>query len=373
VTGLEPPLAWTLSEFIAANTASAVLVPSNPTNILISGAFYLNFLTGFTKYTVLPSVIPAILLYPILLFMFKTAYPRSIPAKIIPPDVNPKSALIDPSGAIFHSVLMLVTLAVLVGTSFVPNEAVSVWMVTLPAGLISVARDVVVDFVRHNPGKQRKSPEPSPEIPPSGKATLEGADTPPPQETEKYPPRSLSREPRTVSSSLRRLEHRFPITSTTLSRLPIPILPFAMGMFILVRALLQRGWIDVFANGFAKACTSPAKATFFFGFMTVILCPFCGTNIGTTILMVEILRTPHFATKDPLIIKAAIYAVALGSNLGAFSVTFTGSLAGLLWRGILKQKGIVVTSTQFAMFNLIPVVFTTTLACAIILGEVYWF
>jgi Na+/H+ antiporter NhaD/arsenite permease-like protein len=365
-----------LAEFIAANTASAILVPSNPTNVLVSGAFRLNFLTGFTKYTLLPSVIPAIALFPVLLITFKSVYPRSIPPQIISPDVNPRAALIDPAGAIFHSTLMLITLAVLVGTSFVPDEAVSVWMVTLPAGVIAICRDVVTDWVRDKEKRKAKSPATTP-TEGEGPAKLEGVDTPPPIPTQQtfvsFPPSHFPPERQTLSSFVRFLAHRFPITSTTMSRLPIPILPFAMGMFILVQSLLERGWVDVIARGFARACTTPATTTFFIGYMTVILCPFCGTNIGTTILMVEILRTPYFTAKDPQILKAAIYAVALGSNLGAFSVTFTGSLAGLLWKGLLKQKGIIVTPWQFAIFNLVPVVLTTTLACAIILGEIHWF
>lgn len=36
-TGITEPRAWTMSQFIAANIASAALVSSNPTNILIAG------------------------------------------------------------------------------------------------------------------------------------------------------------------------------------------------------------------------------------------------------------------------------------------------------------------------------------------------
>ena len=69
----------------------------------------------------------------------------------------------------------------------------------------------------------------------------------------------------------------------------------------------------------------------------------------------------------------AIYAVALGSNLGAFSYTFAGSLAGLLWRALLKDKGVHVSQMKFALVYAIPLVWQTTLACAIIVGQLYWF
>lgn len=45
VAGIAPPTAWIFMEFIAANVASAVLVSSNPTNVLLAQAFELNFLT----------------------------------------------------------------------------------------------------------------------------------------------------------------------------------------------------------------------------------------------------------------------------------------------------------------------------------------
>ena len=45
---------------------------------------------------------------------------------------------------------------------------------------------------------------------------------------------------------------------------------------------------------------------------------------------------------DPKERDAAIYSLAIGSNYGAFMFTICASLAGLLWRDILKQKGIHV-------------------------------
>lgn len=142
-TGLEPS-AWVFSEFMAANTASAVLVSSNPTNILITGSFGLNFLTGFTKWTILPSLVPAALNYPVILAMFWNRIPKTL----TPLTDDPWSKLRDRVGAIFLSLLLLVTVAVLVGTSFVPNHAVEVWMVTAPAGILGFLWDLGSDWFR---------------------------------------------------------------------------------------------------------------------------------------------------------------------------------------------------------------------------------
>jgi Na+/H+ antiporter NhaD/arsenite permease-like protein len=63
----------------------------------------------------------------------------------------------------------------------------------------------------------------------------------------------------------------------------------------------------------------------------------------------------------------------MGSNIGAFSYTFAGSLAGLLWRGLLSDKGVEVSQWKFAKVNFIPLLMQITVSSAIVLGEVYWF
>jgi Na+/H+ antiporter NhaD/arsenite permease-like protein len=404
------PEAWIFSEFMAANTASAVLVSSNPTNILIAGSFSLNYLTEFTKWTILPSIVPAILTYPILMVMFW----NKIPKTLTPLEDDPWLKLRDKPGAIVLSILMLVTVSVLVGTSFVPGHAVQVWMVTMPAGVLAFLFNVASDWWNFrnekrivyeqandpaadhttvdgdrdksggvdrssadalrdniNSSDERHSDGGGKELVDLALPTL---DTRPPQ---KHP--AAARERTTLVSVARRLAHRFPGTSRTLVRLPLPLLPFAMCEFILVRGLEQRGWIGVFAHGFAHACTTPARTVFFMGFVSAaFLCPLTGTNIGATIILVEIMRDAAFsgspaALRDPRILRAAIYSVAMGSNIGAFSYTFAGSLAGLLWRQLLADKDIHVSQLKFALVNAVPLLMQITTASAIVLGELYWF
>ena len=450
-TGLDPT-AWIFAEFMAANTASAVLVSSNPTNILITGSFGLNYLTGFTKWTILPSLIPAALNYPILLAMFW----KKIPKTLTPLTDDPWSKLRDKTGAFFLSGLMLVTVAVLVGTSFVPGHGAEVWMITAPAGVTAFLYNVVTDFMHPEIGteivrqqsrdsrpqrptstrtvsrgsrnsvpyqskvvplgptdaeKGRDLPAPetaesqhtsrSPTLPaddeekaapkqeplddstsPSSQIPANDEPSPePPSKSKSHPPKpspTPSSKP-TFLSLLKTLATRFPSTAHTLTLLPIPLLPFAMAEFILVRGLAQRGWITVFAHGFSRACTSPAATVYFFSFVSAaFLCPLAGTNIGATIILVEIMRDPIFmksvhVTRDPRVMQAAIYSVAMGSNIGAFSYTFAGSLAGLLWRGLLADKGVVVSQWRFASVNLLPLLMQIVVSGAIVLGEVYWF
>lgn len=68
VAGISPPDAWIWAEFVAANISSAVLVSSNPTNLVIASGFGVDFIT-YTAYMVLPAFgsavggLVAILLY----------------------------------------------------------------------------------------------------------------------------------------------------------------------------------------------------------------------------------------------------------------------------------------------------------------------
>lgn len=63
--------------------------------------------------------------------------------------------------------------------------------------------------------------------------------------------------------------------------------------------------------------------------------------------------------------------MALGVNYGAFSLAFSGALAGLLWRDILSKKHIHVGNIEFARVNLPMIVFTMIVGSCALLGEVW--
>lgn len=63
--------------------------------------------------------------------------------------------------------------------------------------------------------------------------------------------------------------------------------------------------------------------------------------------------------------------MAIGLNYGAFSVSFSASLAGLLWRDILKRKHIHVSSLSFARYNLPIIIVAMIVGCTVLVGEVY--
>jgi Na+/H+ antiporter NhaD/arsenite permease-like protein len=96
---IDHPRAWIHAQFAVANIGSAILVSSNPTNLVLASAFSIKFV-HYTYNMIVPVVITAIALFPFLLFVLWTDE-ALIPRKIamvtlqdLPPDnekdrVNP--------------------------------------------------------------------------------------------------------------------------------------------------------------------------------------------------------------------------------------------------------------------------------------------
>ncbi|KAA1476467.1 hypothetical protein DENSPDRAFT_853693 [Dentipellis sp. KUC8613] len=428
MSGITPPTAWIFAQFIAANMASAVLVSSNITNLVLAGAFSLSFIT-YSSSLILPFLAAALLIYPFLvlvLFRSSDLIPRAIDlpsddsadANIGVSINNPSAALVDRHGAVFGCVLLVLTLGVLVGTSTI---GLPVWEVTVPPAVIIFCRDLWHDWKRYRASRTARGAEsgngrPRPlggidsvnveEMRVAEQAEDQAARSPqeePVRHTESKPrklegtvieleavapQRSASvlpgpsasivsgKPPRTASSvlSLDPLVEMFPTVHSIATRLPIALLPFSFLMFILVQGLASKGWIEIFA-GWWEAWVSKTGVVGAVAGMAVgsgLLCNICGTNIGTTILLARTLQYWVSSSQPRALIRyASIYALALGSNYGAFTLTFSASLAGLLWRDILRQKGIQVRRVQFAVLNMGPFVLATAASSAVLIGQAY--
>ncbi|EED85293.1 predicted protein, partial [Postia placenta Mad-698-R] len=370
------PTAWIFAQFAAANMASVVLVSSNPTNLVLSGAFALSF-TTYTAHSILPFLGAAALVYPVLVFLFRSTdlVPRAID---VDADNDVGAALVDKQGAVVGSALLLVTLGVLVGTSTI---GVPVWEVTVPPAVLMLLRDIHHDWSRGRTvvASRRRS------VPP-GSASNDATSARNQLELREIPSQPSMPEPcRSPAQSITlqavfdrsrtRLSSSFPTVAAIAQRLPIPLLPFAFLMFILVQSLSAQGWVEVLASwwGAWARKTGVMGAIGGMGFVACMFCNVCGTNIGATILLARVLQV-WIASEPGLDLRAregAIYALALGSNYGAFTLTFSASLAGLLWRSILQQKGIRVRPRQFLMLNFPIAITAMTASSAVLLAQVY--
>ncbi|KAG9994184.1 putative arsenite transmembrane transporter protein, partial [Aureobasidium melanogenum] len=458
-SNIDHPRAWMYSQFSIANIASAILVSSNPTNLVLAGAFQIKFIV-YTANMIVPVVVTAIVLFPFLLYVV-FASPQLIPLSIemetlsdeakskkpVNPNIpqakgkepeddeeespeNKELALaeimnpfLDKGGATFGSVVMAVALITLLGIN-AASSAIGehpVFWITLPAATIMFCWDVAYGWrhrkeTREVAGSEKSirsvadmSPNAGSAISPAERDSTndgsrnKGASRYESHETnyshtekldsaldkaideEKTRSRGYDTHDQPTSlvsfiaAKYRWLQETFPTVMAVLGHLPLKLVPFALSMFVLIQGLVTKGWVPVFAYGWDHwvSKTGTIGAIGGMGFLGVILCNFAGTNIGTTILLSRVIQAwqqIHINNGIPITDRtfwATVYAMALGVNYGAFSIAFSASLAGLLWRDILSRKHIHVRRLDFARENIPIIAVAMVVGCAVLVGEVY--
>jgi Na+/H+ antiporter NhaD/arsenite permease-like protein len=389
-TGLEP-VAWLISEFAAANTASMVLFVGNPTNVVICEGFAVNN-AAFTAYTILPFLACSAACYVALMFQFRDA--KHVPPKLSRTGkLDVLSVLHDPVSAIFGSILLLICLIVIIALSFFH---VDVWKVVLPFAVAKFIFDLCWDHYRYKKGPVVQETHKTTSEDPMNAALVRAMSmpsdiersgttssltiTPNANAEAPTPERSSSTlhndnksrdhfpSQRTrFNSAYKSLSAHFPTFMTALPRLPFALIPFAFSQFILIEALSHQGWIDVFAHWLVKATHGQTTPTIWIiGILGVIMCNLSGTNIGATILLTKVVRAADLSSQST---RAAAIALAVASNIGAVSFTFSASLAGLLWKSILMQKEIKMKQRTFAFWNMLPLLAMTGVGLAIVTAE----
>ncbi|KAG2140528.1 uncharacterized protein EDB93DRAFT_1089775 [Suillus bovinus] len=390
-------ISWLMSEFAAANTASMVLFVGNPTNVVICEGFNVNN-AAFTAYTILPFIACSIFCFLALGGQYHSR--KYVPRKLDHvADLDARSVLLDPIGACVGSFMLASALILCLVVSFF---GIDVWKISLPFAVAKFIYDVAWDhyrFVRQIPmlGRGQKGPDAN-EVQ-LDDVMLEGAQTTSDNTSRHrqsviqiptadkvisdsdYSRTSNNRSPPPLSKTSaalwrskgialhKRLHAHFPTFFTALPRLPFALVPFAFSQFILIEALSHQGWIDVFGTWLIRATHGDMyRVIWLIGVLGVFLCNVSGTNIGATILLTKVVNAASPMLSDQTF-RAAAIALAVASNIGAVSFTFSASLAGLLWRGILKQKGIIVKQTTFAYWNALPLVVMTVVGLSVVCAE----
>ena len=240
-----------------------MLVSSNLTNLVLVGAFSISF-TTFTAFMALPFLAAAISTYPVFLVMFRGReyIPHSIDVRGEESAIDPSSVLVDKRGAIFGSALLTVTLGVLVGTSVLK---IPVWQITVPPAVVMLVRDIVHDWYTSHQTSQPESIEMEQTTVTSQMGATEGV--PPPQISQRVQGFWKHFTPSYIAS-------RFPTATTVLKRLPIALVPFALLTFVLVQGLTRKGWVELFAKGWAwwARNTGVVGVTAGMGIVACILC-----------------------------------------------------------------------------------------------------
>lgn len=213
---------------------------------------------------VLPFLAAAIVTYPVFLVLFRGRdyIPPSIDVQGEESAIEPSSVLVDKWGAIFGSVLLTITLGVLVGTSIL---GVPVWQITVPSAVIMFIRDVVYDWHSSRPIPRPESIEMEQRTVTSQMDTT--LDIPPPRVPQNVAGFWAHLTPSYIAS-------RFPTATAVLKRLPILLVPFSLLTFVLVQGLTRKGWVELFANGWAwwARNTGVVGVTAGMGIIACILC-----------------------------------------------------------------------------------------------------
>jgi len=396
------PIPWLMAEFAAANTASMVLFVGNPTNVVICEGFGVNNV-AYSAYTIFPFIACSVFCFAALAAQFHAK--EHVPKRLEKTEeLDPWSVLHDPIAAIVGSIMLGGCLVVIIVVSFF---GVDVWKISLPFAVAKFIFDIGWDHWRdrrgiltrpQEPGSQKTDHKPHsagnvidvekqmntsppqapfataeslsdswgslpPKEPPSG-SMCSGTNAPTPATSSTS---FFGRSRANLASRRAQFDLHFPTFSIALPRLPFALVPFAFSQFILIEALAHQGWIDVFAVWLVRATGRQIYPTIWVvGILGVLLCNLAGTNIGATILLTKVVRAAAFPDQS---LRAAAIALAVASNVGAVSFTFSASLAGLLWRGIIDQKGIHIKQTTFAFWNLLPITVMTAVGLGVVCIE----
>ncbi len=159
----------------------------------------------------------------------------------------------------------------------------------------------------------------------------------------------------TLSLSLRK--QKLTLLWRGLSGMPFEIIPFIIGMFIIVLALDSSG-----ITAIIHTALSPYNDVFTYGYVSFLAANIVN-NIPMSVLFSKILASGSLTS------TAGIYATVIGSNIGAF-LSPVGALAGIMWSNLLRKKGVRISFLRFLKYGAaigIPAISASLLALYIVL------
>ncbi|CAG8505471.1 11223_t:CDS:2 [Diversispora eburnea] len=358
---INPPIAFFISEFMAANIASMTLYIGNPTNVIVSQAYSISFVK-YSAWMLAPTIVSIILAYIFLRIVFRN--PKFIPNYVDPPKRNPREVLKDKFGAILGVILLGLCLIALMATSF---TKIKVWVVTLPFAVASMIKDIIYDLIdrrkirndaQENQEKRKSNTEFNTTIDFSSDRTIVNVDKKDLESdiiAENFENLELELQNEIGESKWHcySFKNIFPTMYSVFIRMPGSLLPFSIGMFILVEALSSLGWIALFARIFSTLTPSYIPAVFVTATISIVLCNLLN-NLPMTVLLTRVIQHPNFSQAEHVTESVKIgclFALVIGSNVGA-CFTVVGALAGLMWDKILRDKKMQIGYWQFLKWNL---------------------
>ncbi|KAJ2159491.1 hypothetical protein GGF46_002987 [Coemansia sp. RSA 552] len=370
-----------IAMFVAANTASMALFIGNPTNIIVAEANDISFLS-YSAWMGLPFLGAAAAGLVVVYIASRNKIAHDIPVDLGSHN-RPRDIIRRKQQAVLGAGILVSCLVALSVSSFF---GVAVWIVTLPFGVAMLVVDAVADLsMTRNSTHPSVVVLPAPpvhtlgsaeaiQMQPCGSAdsvptTIVAASTPEDHTGvgEPFEDRFTRAIQRTNHRCRSVMELRVPTIYAVFQRLPYGIIPFALGMFIIVESLSSQGWTPRLAWALVRICTTTASAVFVVGIITALSCNILN-NLPMSILFSRALQHPIFAQVDGNIRRGAMFALIIGSNVGA-NFTLVGSLAGLMFQRIASQKKRDIGYFRFLRWCAPVMAVQLAVACAILLAE----
>jgi len=374
-----------------------VLLIGNPVNIIVSTANGISF-TEYSNFMVAPAFAGCLVCGGLIYL----AYRKEINVTFSPPEVSPDDSLKDKRGALFHGVILILTRiflgigpsigAIMWITTAVPAVLclfynLAAWplqpkeitsMVESPQIELAISEKSSAPIFIHLPKKTASQSVSSAGSPSKGEKieSLDEQETFTIDQPEIFITQTKEKEMKQKSVEPSPFDDTtMPTAKGSLAALPWAVIPFLFGMFTLVEALNQAGWIDQFATGIVSAIPSDegnskraiAISTFLMTTISFVLCNLIN-NQPASILLTRVVLAPLFANLPSRVKSAGMFGVIEGANVGA-NWTIIGALAGILWSTILRNKGIVVGYFEFMKTGLLVMPLVTFIIAFVIFLE----
>jgi len=291
------------ANFFGANTLSSLLYIGNKTNIIIGNALNLGFLE-YTKIMWVPTIV-ATLLNLILIYLF---FRKSI-SKKFKLNIDSNFSVKNWPDAIISSSLLIIMLIILVFSQKLDRP---IWIITSFFVLIFIVKDLFFYFyykIKYASLFKNKLVK--------------------------------SKERDLKAYNAFKYRHKFFLT---LKKVPWNILPFILVFFILISGLNFYGLVDLVAVIISRFSTTLFSSIMVNGFLGFFLANIIN-NQPMSIFLSNVFISKNLQITD-IAFQGGAYAIIIASNLGA-NLTLVGSLAGLMWKKILKTKGIEITYIDF--------------------------
>ena len=301
------PIPFLIAQFFAANIWSITLFIGNPTNIIVGEAFNLQFIE-YSFWMFFPTIIAGISCLLLLLVLFRNKIQRKFEAS----EIVPRSALRDKSGAIFN---LLILISCLILLAYGSSLNFPLWIISISFALVIFCRILIFDFL-------------------------------------------INRNKDLINTSN---------TINSLKRMPWKILPFILGMFIIVEALVETGWIAELSRVFLGLFSNLLIAIISITFASALICNLMN-NQPMTILFTQILLYNSLSLNESVKL-GVVFSLIMGSNFGA-NFTLLGALAGIMWHKIISDKDVYISYGKFAKFGFLIMPIVILLSCLTLLAEI---